>query len=184
MTRRARPYLLATSLLTFLCVSGGSSAGQEQAAEKRAANGVAELRKELGGALRAALENGPPVAVDACRLQAPQIAERLSARGVRVGRTSRRLRNPANAPEPWMLPFLEEFDSGHVQPGESRTLDLGDGRLGYVEPIYVQALCTVCHGTAIEASLRQHIRELYPEDQAVGYEVNDLRGLFWATADE
>ena len=42
-------------------------------------------------------------------LRAPEIAAGLSTDGVRVGRTSHRLRNPANAPRPWMEPVLAEL---------------------------------------------------------------------------
>jgi hypothetical protein len=49
-----------------------------------------------------------------------------------------------------------------------------------VEPIYVQELCVTCHGSSVEPSLLEHIRERYPEDAAVGFEVGDFRGLFWA----
>ena len=164
-------------------VSGGQVASEEASAEQRAASAVAALREHLGETLRAAVQKDPRTAVRVCRLEAPQIAGRLAVHGVRVGRTSQRLRNPANAPARWLLPFLEEWGSGPARPGESRTLDLGGGRLGYVEPIYLKPLCTVCHGTAIEPSLARFIDDLYPEDQAVGFAVGDFRGLFWATVD-
>ena len=64
-------------------------------------------------------------AIDACRVEAPRIAERVGAAGVAAGRTSHRLRNPANAPEPWMVPPLDEFRAGPPQPGAWRSVDLG-----------------------------------------------------------
>jgi hypothetical protein len=79
-----------------------------------------------------------------------------------------------------MLPLLEEFRAGSPQPGAWRSVDLGPRGTGYVEPIYLQPLCATCHGDAVEAGLLEHIRGLYPEDEAVGFRVGDLRGLFWA----
>ena len=152
---------------------------QEQPA--RASEAVAEMRRQLLAALTKALEQGPVAAIDACRIEAPRIAEAVAgATGITVGRTSHRLRNSRNAPEPWMLPLLEEFRAGTPQPGAWRTVDLGPRGTGYVEPIYLQPLCATCHGDAVEASLLEHIRGLYPDDQAVGFRVGDLRGLFWA----
>lgn len=149
-------------------------------ARERAATAIAAFRQALLSALGGALQEGPGPAVDMCRVEAPRIAAGLSSDGMRVGRTSHRLRNPKNAPEPWMLPLLEELRAAPPEPGAWRSVDLGERGLGYVEPIHVAAPCLTCHGSAIAAPLLAHIRERYPQDQAVGFEVGELRGLFWA----
>lgn len=154
------------------------SSAADPAAEAAAA--IGRVREELANALREALAEGPAHAIDVCRVEAPRIAQRAAARGISVGRTSRRLRNPANAPEDWMVPFLEEFEGSEPKPGQFRTVDLGPRGTGYVEPISVQPLCTTCHGENVEPGLLERIREQYPDDQAVGYRVGDFRGLFWA----
>jgi hypothetical protein len=146
----------------------------------RAAEAVAALRSELLAALTQALAQGPEAAIDACRVEAPRIAERIAAKGVAVGRTSHRLRNPKNAPEPWMLPLLDQLRSAPPEPGAWRSVDLVERGSGYVEPIYLQPLCASCHGEAVEPALLEQIRALYPSDQAVGFRVGELRGLFWA----
>jgi RND family efflux transporter MFP subunit len=152
----------------------------EPEARERAATAVDTFRKQLAAALGRALAEGPGPAVDVCRSEAPRIAAGLSGDGIRVGRTSHRLRNPSNAPEPWMEPLLEELRQAAPKPGSSRSVKLGERGIGYVEPIYVQPPCLTCHGSGIDASLLAHIRERYPADQAVGFEVGDFRGLFWA----
>jgi hypothetical protein len=106
------------------------------------------------------------------------IAARVSAGGVAVGRTSDRLRNAANVAQPWMQPLLAAYASGSEEP--YLTAPLGDGAWGYVEPIRVQALCTTCHGATLDAQLLEALDRLYPLDRARGYEVGELRGLFWA----
>lgn len=151
-----------------------------QAPPARAAEAVAALRSELLAALTQALAQGPAAAIDACRVEAPRIAERIAANGVAVGRTSHRLRNPANAPEPWMLPLLDELRAAPPEPGSWRSVDLGERGTGYVEPIHLQPLCASCHGEAVEPALLGQIRALYPSDEAVGFRVGELRGLFWA----
>lgn len=59
------------------------------------------------------------------------------------------------------------------------TTALPDGRSAYVEPILTQPLCLTCHGKVLAPEVAARIRELYPEDEAVGFEVGDLRGVFW-----
>ena len=38
--------------------------------------------------------------------------------------------------------------------------------------------CLACHGHAVESELAALIDQYYPEDQARGFEVGDLRGAF------
>lgn len=149
----------------------------EREAQARAA--VNELRTRLQQALQAALQRGPDEAIAACRDQAPKLAAEISAKGIRVGRTSHRLRNPANAPEPWLGALLPAFVAGTVQE-PSLSAALPDGSLGYVEPIKTGALCLTCHGAQVAEPLRTKIAELYPQDQAMGFAEGDFRGLFWA----
>jgi len=146
-----------------------------------AAAAVARLRDALAGALREALAQGPDAAIDACRVEAPRLAREVGSAEIAVGRTSHRLRNPANAPEDWMRPLLEEFRQAEPQPGSFRTVDLGARGTGYVEPIYLQPLCATCHGENVDPALAERLRERYPTDQATGFRGGEFRGLFWAT---
>jgi len=146
----------------------------------RAVAAIARLREALGDALRAALARGAEHAIDVCRVEAPRLAREAASAKIAVGRTSHRLRNPANAPENWMRPLLEEFRQAEPQPGSFRTVDLGARGTGYVEPIYLQPLCATCHGENVEPALLELIRERYPTDQATGFRAGEFRGLFWA----
>jgi hypothetical protein len=104
-------------------------------------------------------------------------------RGVDVGRSAVRLRNPANAARPWVQQYL---DAAKILPPpevDSRVVDLGD-RVGLVVPIRLAKPCVSCHGPpeAIDATVRETLRQAYPADQATGFAVGDLRGVFWAEA--
>ena len=140
---------------------------------------LAPLKKGLMGALKGAMAEGPETAVDACKLAAPSITAGAGAPDRRVGRTSKRLRNPANAPADWLVPLLDAYQQGGPSAHNGRVVDLGSQGIGYVEPIYMKKLCVTCHGPSVEPALLEHIRERYPEDRAVGFEEGDLRGLFW-----
>ncbi len=143
----------------------------------RGAAAVQPFKQQLMAELTAALAKGPVNAVEVCRLRAPQIADAAGSSAQRMGRSSHRLRNPANAPRPWVEPLLAAYTRG-VATGPL-VLHLPSGGVGYVEPIYAQPLCLTCHGEAIDPALRARIRELYPRDRATGFRDGDLRGVFW-----
>ena len=152
------------------------------AATTRAKAALKPLKEGLMGALKAALAAGPPAdAITVCRDQAPAIAAAASRGGVTVGRTSAKLRNPNNAPRPWLAPLLAEYNgkrAGEAPP--SRVVPLPDGGFGYVEPIFTAPLCAACHGATLDPAVETRLTALYPSDQARGYAEGDLRGLFWA----
>jgi len=145
----------------------------------RAAGALQPLKRELRAALTGALEEGGPErAIEVCQLRAPEIARVAATRGAVLGRTSHRLRNPENAPEPWMSDFLGEY---LANPGdnEPRAVRLASGEIGYVEPIRMKGICMRCHGDSIEPGVKDRLRALYPEDQATGFTRGELRGIFW-----
>ena len=79
---------------------------------ERARTVLLPLKKELLAALTQALaEGGPEAAIHVCQLRAPAIAASASPEGVAMGRTSLRLRNPENAPRPWVRPLLAEYQA-------------------------------------------------------------------------
>ncbi len=149
-----------------------------EVALERGAELLAPFKKDLKAALVNGMQQGPAEAIGACRIEAPDIARSLSVDGVAVGRTSHRLRNAGNVAPDWAAPLLQGYldDDGDRSP---RAVPLADGRFGYVEPITVQPLCLACHGESLAPDVRRQIDELYPDDQATGFDVGDLRGIFW-----
>ena len=145
----------------------------------RGATILAPFKQDLQQALLEGLAQGPEQAIAACRIKAPEIAGALSRDGVRVGRASHRLRNAANVAPDWVASLLDDYaaDSSDRAP---RTVPLENDRSGYVEAIVVQPLCLTCHGDSLAPEVASTISELYPSDNAVGYRVGDLRGVFWA----
>jgi hypothetical protein len=167
------------------CGGGGDVGAESDLAleqfEVRAREAVGELRASLSAELKAALEQGPKQGIAVCRIKAPEIADVAQPEGLRIGRSSHRVRNPENAPEAWMLPLIEEFRSAGPDAAP-RALRLEDGGLAYAEPIYMKPLCTVCHGESLSPAVQEMLSDLYPGDQAVGFRPDELRGIFWAVA--
>lgn len=154
-------------------------AGETPAVERARAQ-VAGFRSALQQSLTSALQHGPDAAIEACRVQAPELARVASRDGVVVGRSSTRLRNPANAPPPWLAPLLDELSREPARPGTWRAVALDDGSTGYAETIVVQPLCITCHGANLAPEISMRLRERYPDDRATGYAAGDFRGVFWA----
>ncbi len=159
------------------CSGGGSEV--DPADIYRAQAALQPFKKELKGALLEGLEGGPQAAILVCKSAAPAIAARRSSDGMQMGRTSHKLRNPDNIPAGWLEPLLSAYEAGSDDPHRAVVLD--DGRIGYVEPIYVQKPCLMCHGQSIVPQVAGHIATEYPGDQATGFEEGDFRGLFWVT---
>lgn len=153
--------------------------------------------QKLGGALKSALEEavaegGPLNALNVCHDEAQAIADRIcDEEGLTVGRTSRKFRNPANAPDDWEMAGLESF-SGRIAAGEKAkdlemwaTVTGADGALTfrYLKAIPTGPLCLKCHGSELEPDLDQKLVELYPDDHARGFAVGDMRGAFTVKLD-
>jgi len=135
------------------------------------------LFRDLLGRLTGALEAGDAAsAIEVCRIEAPAIADAVGeASSVRIGRTSFRLRNPANRPPAWSIPMVEAR--------AERTALVADraGTLGVLEPIHLAGPCLTCHGdrSSMTAGLRTAIDRHYPADEATGFTEGELRGWFW-----
>jgi hypothetical protein len=149
---------------------------------------VKRFAGELQGELKAAVrEEGFQHAIGVCKDAAPRIAAKLSAEtGWRVARTALRLRNPANAPDPTerkvLNAFLERAAAGEplakMDFASEETGSGGGKSFRYIKAIPTGELCLTCHGANVDPELAARIRASYPEDQATGFEVGELRGAF------
>jgi len=153
-------------------------------ASEQAATALGPFKRLLKKALTAGLEESPVKAIEVCNMKAPEIAAvsvaALSSTGAEVGRTSHRLRNPNNAPEPWMRPILSDYVTA-PELAAPRSVWVDANTVGYTEPIKAGAMCLICHGQSIAAPVAELLDTLYPEDHARGFAEGDFRGMFWVT---
>lgn len=174
-----RPVRAALRVGLAVAVTMASAAHAGSDAEPSAgAELLAPFKRELKAALMEGLATSPTDAIATCRVKAPEIAASLSREGVRVGRTSHRLRNPANVAPAWAAPILAAY-VGDASEHSPRSVELPNDRTGYIEPIFVQPPCLTCHGETLAPAVAARIEALYPDDRAVGFRVGDLRGAFW-----
>ena len=137
---------------------------------------------ELKQTLFDGLHEGPTAAIDICMLNVDEISQNQAQNVIAVGRSSHKLRNPNNVAPDWVAPIMESYQHSE-RPLKPQTITLPNNHIGYVEPIMLKPLCTTCHGEKITSNVLAHIKKRYPEDQATGFKVNDLRGVFWLEFD-
>ncbi len=126
-------------------------------------------------------QGGPMAALSVCPTEAPRIAKEVAeAQKVELGRTSFRLRNPANAPRPWAAKYVAAGAGKKPDELAPVVFDLGD-RIGLVRPIVATNACVRCHGPidGIPADVKAELAKRYPKDRAVGFAPGDLRGFIW-----
>ena len=139
----------------------------------------------LSGRLaRAMQEGGVGNALEYCNLAAYPLVDSLSAvHGAVIRRTSLKVRNPrdeATAAEWEVLKAYEESEA-KGEDLKARVLLVNGEQAAFYAPIRIQPLCLQCHGKVGEdISVENYaiIRRLYPGDEATGYELNDLRGMW------
>ena len=133
---------------------------------------MGKLKKRL---MEVVSTDGLPAAIAVCKGDAPRLAKEVSKeRALSIGRTSHRLRNTANQPPAWAKALVEDkiADPTYLTSRDS---------LAALLPIPTGPMCLNCHGPedGIAADVKKALNEQYPDDQATGFEEDDLRGWFW-----
>ena len=129
---------------------------------------------------------GPMKALEVCNTQSGALAETNSALSTwDLARTSLKVRNTSNAPDAWEATILRQFEIRKVA-GEaintmeySEVVQVGEKTvLRYMKAIPTVGLCLVCHGSKLADEVSNKVNELYPNDQATGFKLGDIRGAF------
>ena len=190
-------------VISLLASSAHSLADTVTANEQQSENSVQEKVKEarlhakaLGGALKSRLQQaiqsgGLEAGVNECQVAAARIALALSQNGWEVGRTALKVRNPNNAADQWereqlawfsqLLTKAKQDNLAPKRPLETYQYDSESGKFRYMMAIEQGQVCMACHGANVAPSVKHAILEHYPNDQATGFELGDLRGAFTIT---
>lgn len=180
---------LVVAACALMSVAATSSHATDTGVDQARVNAARAASAALGGGLltelKAAFETGgPTAAIQVCNQKAPEIASGISQKqNMQVGRTSLKIRNPANAPDAWEKTVLEDFakrKAAGEDPAKIEHYAVAGNELRYMKAIAIpaNASCLVCHGESLDPAVRARLKELYPSDQATGYRVGDLRGAF------
>jgi len=151
---------------------------------------VKQFMGELKGELMSAMKKGGPInALQVCNTKAKVITQQVAdEHQMDVGRTSLKLRSPANAPDAWEAKVLADFEkrkaSGEdVKPMAYAEVVEADGgkQFRFMKAIPVAKPCLTCHGDKVKPEVLTKISELYPQDKAIGYQLGQVRGAFTIT---
>ena len=187
-----RSLLPVLSIVVFLCGGLASTNGVANElvsmaeAESRAtiewsrakANG---FLKDLRLRLQAGMAESPLAAIAVCAEDAPKIADRWSTDGVVVRRTALKVRQSGNAPtsadQATMIAFAKRLAAGESAGRVEDFMVSASGQTRYARALITEAPCLVCHGENIVPAISKIIGERYPNDDATGFRLGELRGI-------
>ncbi len=148
-------------------------------------NALAKISFEtISTELKEALQNGGiEHALRYCNEKAYPITDSLSvANRVSIRRVSNKNRNPRNKADKMEEFLIKGFGNDlNVEKELTPRLVLKDDSVIFYKAIILQPLCLTCHGQPEKELTFQTdslIRTLYPKDKAIGYQVNQVRGLW------
>ncbi|MCU0864554.1 MAG: DUF3365 domain-containing protein [Planctomycetes bacterium] len=157
-------------------VAAAALAPAQQAQLAHADRARGALAQRLLGELTKAIDtHGTRAAISVCKVRAPELAAEVAAEhGVRLGRTSHRLRSPDNRPPGWAKTALGGDDAPKFFAGPA-------GEFGVLQPILLQPMCVQCHGQPdqLAEGVTEALQRLYPDDRATGFAAGERRGWFW-----
>lgn len=179
--------IVATSV-AFMALSAPASATADLVSHVKEARGlIKDFAGALGKELKGGMKSGGPVAaIDVCNGKAPEIADMKSkASGWSIGRSSHKLRNMSNSPDTWeagvINTFLDRVKAGEATKSLEHAEIVEEGgkkMFRYVKAIPTGKVCLACHGANVKPAIEARLKELYPDDQARGFKMGDLRGVF------
>ncbi len=141
------------------------------------------LKKNLTNAI---VSGGVDHAVEFCHKRAMMLTDSLShVNGVKIKRLAKRNRNPFNFLDEQGTQVFAEYkkDLELNKPLKPMVKANKEGNPVYYAPIVIKkGICLKCHGTVGKEITQERydmIKKFYPEDKAINFRMNDLRGI-WA----
>lgn len=141
-------------------------------------------KKELGMNLKKAMkEGGVNYALEFCNVQAMPLTQKMTDKfDAKIMRVSDKNRNPVNAASEKQENIIKEF-SEVIAKGEKPEpiIDEQESQVAFYFPLVTNSMCLKCHGKVgedIATETYNKIIELYPEDKAIGYQENEVRGIW------
>lgn len=127
-------------------------------------------------------------AIPVCREEAPKLIQALrESTGWSIKRVSLKARNPdRGTPDTWEAATLREMEEKLAAGAKAETLEKserveegGKSYFRYAKALPTGGVCLGCHGpvAGMDATLKARLAENYPQDQAVGYGLGQIRGI-------
>ena len=179
--------------LLFLLFFPNLNAEDELNYDKQSIEAIQKLGFSLKASVKLAMEEAGPIgAIEYCNLAALDITEEISdSLNLNINRTSLKTRNEKNNPDEWEKKYLLKFNEEYLSGMDIKKLfyyeviknDDNSKIFRFIKPIPTGKVCLKCHGSKIEEGLAFKIKELYPNDRAIGFKLGEIRGAFSVTID-
>lgn len=178
--------LIITIVLFAFAAGNGVHAQSLKNYELEAQQTLQRLRQVMMREMQTAMQGGVKQAIGVCRHLAPEIEDQIEKEtGWQIRRIGLRVRNPGNTPDTRERSMMMSFElramagQGPEMLRSTRLFDRdGTQTVHFMQAIPTFDTCLACHGKQIAPEVTTAIKELYPQDQAIGYEVGDIRGAF------
>ncbi len=141
-------------------------------------------KSTLGSNLKQAINTkGTEGALSFCSTKAISLTDSMAAiLNAKIKRVSDKNRNPLNQANSSEIEYINKVkntlaESQQIKP---KLIKTDRGYIAYY-PIISNKMCLQCHGNPkqdITPKVYSKIKQLYPEDKAVGYKSNELRGIW------
>lgn len=144
-------------------------------------------KKELGKNLMGTIQKkGTKEAVTFCNKRAYPITDSMAvAQNATIKRVSDKPRNPNNQASTKELDMIAQFKKSIANNEEYKSItEVENGKVTFYAPIITNSMCLQCHGTprkTIQPEVFRAITSIYPQDKAIGYDVNEVRGIWSIT---
>ena len=140
----------------------------------------AVLGKNLMGKIQ---KEGTIAALEFCNSKAYPLTDSMAvAQNASIKRVSDKPRNPKNFANTEELKYITIFKNDAKNNKESTPIVLESlEKVNVYYPIKTNGMCLQCHGTPkkqITESTFAAIQKLYPKDKAIGYNINQVRGIW------
>ena len=145
---------------------------------------AASTQAVLGSNLKTAMgKGGPENALEFCNAKAIPLTDSMAiVLNTAIKRVSDKARNPDNKANAFEKSIIAAQIKRLENGGEPKAQihEVKGEMVGYY-PIITNGLCLQCHGKvnqAVQQKTFDKINDFYPQDEAMGYDVNQIRGMW------
>lgn len=170
--------ILVSVFLSQASLANDTDTQNKQEARQIIQSFAKDLKQTLVSSMKA---QGPVAAINVCNISAPAIASQHSQTPWQISRSALKVRNENNTPDAWLKQVLMTFEErkkngeaiAQIEHSEQR-----DDGWYFVKAIPTAEPCLACHGGTLKPAVEEKLTQLYPTDQARGFKLGDIRGVF------
>ena len=121
-----------------------------------------------------------------CNKEVEKLISKDNEKDYTIKRVNLRPRNKNNYPTLYEKEILQKFNKLSLEDNKYLALEHteiikdenNNNKFVYAKAIRIKEVCLNCHGSNINNDLKKEIQKLYPDDKAINYKLNDIRGAF------